>query len=112
LLEGEELNRIILDNDPRDFLDYREGSGGSIEIFDIQVGSERGKGKGRRLIEALFSRLKPETRVWAITRAENEVAQKFYEKLCFDVVSPLRRFYTSHRGVDALLYIRRAGGPV
>lgn len=106
------MTRITWDNDPRDFLDYHQRPDGTVEIVDIAVGSERRKGKGRRLMEALFARLKPDTRVWAITRADNEIAAQFYEKLRFDVVSPLRRFYSANRGVDALLFIRKASGPV
>lgn len=103
--------RITLE-DPRDFVDYREGSGHTIEIFDIQVGSERRQGKGRRLLELLFAHLKPETRVWAITRADNETAQQFYEACQFKTVNVLRRFYGPAVGVDALMFVRKAGGPV
>jgi ribosomal protein S18 acetylase RimI-like enzyme len=112
LLEGEELNRIILDNDPRDFLDYQQRPDGTVEIVDIAVNSERRKGKGRRLVEALFSRLGKDTRVWAITRADNEIAQQWYEALQFNVVGVLRRYYGPHRGVDGVMFGRRAGGPV
>lgn len=105
------MTRIELD-DPRDFLIHREGSGGSVEIFDIVVNSERRKGRGRKLLEKLFATLAPETRVYAITRADNEVAQQFYEKTLFNVVNPLRRFYGPGRGIDAVMYLRKAGGPV
>ena len=106
------MNKIILDNDDRDFLLWRDGSGDTIEIFDIAVGSERGVGKGRRLIELLFEQLHAETRVFAITRATNLVAQQFYEKLRFDVVGVLRRFYSGNMEVDAVMYGRKAGGSV
>lgn len=105
------MNRITLD-DPRDFLDYRDGSGGTIEIFDVQVGSERRVGKGRRLLELLFARLGPETRVYAITRADNEIAQQWYEACQFTLVNVLRRFYSGKPGVDAILFMRKAGGVV
>lgn len=99
--------------DPRDFLDYREGSGGTVEIFDIVVMSDRRKGRGRNLMEKLFNSLHPETSVFAITRADNEIAQQFYERLQFRVTGVLRRFYQSGgRGVDAIMYGRKAGGPV
>ena len=107
-------NRLTYD-DSADFLDHRGGSGGTIEIFDIQVSSERRKGRGRLLIEHLLRKVSKEwgkeVRVWAITRAENIIAQKFYEALQFDSI-PLRRFYSSEKNVDAIMYVRSAGGPV
>lgn len=106
------MNRIELDGDKRDYLIWREGSGNTVEIFDIAVGSERGQGKGRRLMELLFRKLSYDTRVFAITRADNLIAQQFYEKLRFDVVGVLRRFYSGEPEVDAIMYGRSAGGPV
>lgn len=103
------MKKITLDCE-EDFLVYREGSGHSVEIFDIQVKSERRVGKGRMLMELLFSGLKPGTKVWAITRAENEIAQEFYESLGFRVVGVLREFYADEPGVDAIMYGRKAGG--
>jgi ribosomal protein S18 acetylase RimI-like enzyme len=108
---GVAVNRIELD-DPRDFLEWREGSGGTVEIWDIQVGTERRKGKGRRLFQKLFAELGPGVTVFAITRADNEVAQQFYEACRFTTVNVLRRFYGAERGVDALMYLRKSGGPV
>jgi ribosomal protein S18 acetylase RimI-like enzyme len=104
------MKRICLD-DPEDFLDHREGSGGSVEIFDIQVMSSRREGKGRLLVDRLIKSLpKSVLRIWAITRAENYVAQEFYEELNFRAC-PLRDFYgvkdeNGSRSVDAILYIR------
>lgn len=95
-----------------DFLDYREGSGQTVEIYDIQVGSDRRKGRGKALLDALFKSLPADTRVWAITRAENEVAQEFYEACGFRVCGVLRRFYSGYTGVDAIMFIRKAGGPL
>jgi ribosomal protein S18 acetylase RimI-like enzyme len=106
------MNRIILGGDERDFLVYRDGSGGTVEVFDIAVGSERRRGKGRRLLEMLFERLASETRVFAITRSDNEVAIRFYEATCFDVCGVLRRFYGCRRGTDAVMFVRKASGPV
>lgn len=97
--------------DPRDFLHYRAGSGNAVEIFDIQVGSERRKGNGRKLVNILIKRLPPGcTRIYAITRAENKIAQQFYTELRF-VPIPLFDFYGVHdergvRTVDAILYMR------
>lgn len=100
----------------QDWLDYRAGSGGTVEIFDIVVNSERGKGVGRRLVETLFNSLDVRTRVWAVTRTTNPVAQQFYERLGFRVLGVLRDFYRPDPkapvGVDAVMYGRKAGGPV
>lgn len=104
--------RIQLEH-PDDRLDWRQGSGDTIEIFDIQVYSEhRRQGKGRRLIDALQSlcKVKNIRRIWAITRAENFLAQKFYEEMRF-VAVPLRNFYgvptaEGRDTVDAIMYLR------
>ena len=63
------MNTIELE-DERDFLQWRQGSGTTIEIYDIVVGSERRQGKGRRLIERLFTEVMSSPYVdlvWAIT---------------------------------------------
>ncbi len=105
--------RITL-NSPEDFLDWRVGSGNTVEIFDIVVGSNRREGKGRKLMEKLFKRVPWASCVYAITRIDNEVAQQFYEKLLFTNVGVLRRFYRDERsrGADAVIYGRPPGGPV
>lgn len=43
------MPRLTLE-DYRDFIDWRPGSGRSVEIFDIAVGSARRQGRGRELI--------------------------------------------------------------
>src|SRR2546422_460270 len=104
-----ETRTIVLD-DPRDFLVYRPGSGDTVEILDIQVGSERRQGRGRKPVEHLLRNLPPETNlVWAITRANNLAAQGFYERLRFRVVAVLRNFYGTRdedgkETVDAIMY--------
>ena len=109
-----DIVRITLNDDARDFLDYREGSGGTVEIFDIAVGSDRRKGKGRALVSALCAMQRNKNiLVWAITRIENRVAQEFYTKLRFHVIGVLYEFYDTGCGrVDAIMYGRKAGGPV
>lgn len=111
--ETQHGTRLILDNDKRDFIVFRPGSGHTVEIFDIQVGSERRKGKGRRLVYEMLDRyIGPDVRsVFAITRVENEVAQQFWTEMRFLVVNPLRRFYRdSDVGmVDALMFVRELG---
>ncbi len=112
------MSRMILNQNGEDFLDYRVGSGDTVEIFDIVVNSERRKGRGRELIEQLFMVINSDSRgigkqVWAITRADNLIAQQFYEALQFHVSGVLRRFYSSEkRVVDAILYCRHSKGPV
>jgi ribosomal protein S18 acetylase RimI-like enzyme len=97
----EHAERITLDDEPGDWLDWRRGSGRTVEIFDIHVGNERRRtGKGRRLVQALLGRLttgteKPDgvTLVWATTRWGNTAAQEFYEALGFRIVGRLHYFY-------------------
>jgi ribosomal protein S18 acetylase RimI-like enzyme len=99
------MHKLITLDDRSDFLLYREGSGKTIEIFDIAVNTERRKGKGRQLVNLLFANVPQGTkRVWAITRADNFVAQQFYEELRFRSI-PLRDFY-GEGGVDAVMYVR------
>ncbi len=93
-----------------DHLDYEHRADGTVEIVDIVVTSARRAGVGRALIAALFKRL-PRVRVWAITRASNEIAQQFYEALGFETVGVLRRFYGGD-GADAVMYGRWSDGPV
>ncbi len=97
----------IQGRDSRDFLLYREGSGGTVEIFDIVVGSERRVGIGKKMVYHLLeTKVGPEVKlVWAITRASNFIAQHFYEGLHFRVVGVLRSFYKDEgRIVDAIMY--------
>lgn len=103
---------IHLDKDTRDFLVYRSGSGkNSIEIYDIQVGSDRRKGRGRALVNTLLTHYTPRdvNLIYAITRSSNLIAQEFYEGLGFRVVGVLRNFYKdefSKDCADAIMYGR------
>jgi len=97
----------------QDFLVYREGGGGTVEIFDISVTSEhRRRGIGKQLLTTLFQDVGPGKRVFAITRTTNEVAQQFYESCGFEVAGVLRRFYGAENGADAVMYVRSSGGPL
>lgn len=97
-------------NDDKDFLEYRNGSGRTIEITDIAVTTERRTGIGRRLVHELIDRSKRSNvnLIWAITRDENLIAQEFYEALGFRVVGVLRNFYQdegqARNCVDAIMY--------
>lgn len=100
------MTRITL-NLSDDHLDWRPGSGGTVEVYDIVVSSVRRCGQGHKLINRLIDEVchpNGVTRLWAITRAGNFVAQQFYEALRFRSV-PLRDFY-GEGGVDAVMYIR------
>ena len=94
------------------FLVWEKRHDGTVEIVDIHVDSERRcTGLGRRLLEQLFRQLDGNTRVWAITSADNLIAQQFYEKCQFRDVNILRRFYDD-KTLDAIMFLRCAGGPV
>jgi hypothetical protein len=43
------IHKISL-HDGKDYLDWRQGSGNTVEIFEIEVGTDRRKGIGKRLI--------------------------------------------------------------
>lgn len=88
--------------DDKDYLYYRKGSGDTIEIYDIAVKSERRSGIGRRMVEELLEKEKPE-RVFAITRRSNHVAQKFYQSLKMSGIK-LPAFYPDE---DAIMYVWR-----
>lgn len=91
-----------------DYLMWRKGSGNTVEIYDIAVYSERRNGNGRLLVNYLIDHLPPGTRtLWAITKADNFIAQQFYESLNFRVIGTLRSFYQdSGNTVDAIMYGR------
>lgn len=90
------------------FLIWREGTGNTIEIFDIHVPShERRLGRGRRLMEMLVDPLSDDKVVWAITRATNKVGQQFYENLNFKVMAFIRDIYGD--GEHGIMYGRRKG---
>lgn len=103
------LQRIDVGNG---YLDWEKRQDGTVEIRDIHVESANRKcGIGRRMVAKLLKSLPPGTRVWAITGADNLVAQQFYEALVFRDVSPLRRFY-GDTTLDAIMYIRNSEGAV
>lgn len=108
---GDDTERYI--HHEHGYIEWRYAPGNTVEIVNIEVNRDhRREGVGRRLLEMLFSQLDPETRVYAITRSDNEIAQQFYERCMFITTNPLRRFYSRERCVDAIMYIRSAGGPV
>jgi ribosomal protein S18 acetylase RimI-like enzyme len=104
--------RLTLDV-PEDYILLRPASGLTWEILDLQVMSARRKGLGRLLVNlALRDVVPPECRLlWAVTRADNYIAQHFYEEMRFRVVAVLRNFYGvkdegGRWSVDAVMYGR------
>lgn len=88
--------------DGEDYLTYRQGSGGTVEIWDINVISERRVGKGRMLVDTLSQELRGKTPLlFAITRNSNVIAQQFYEGIGFRIIGVLTRFYND---TDAIMY--------
>ena len=96
------------------FIEYRVAPGRTCEIVDIAVEAERrGRGHGRKLVEAVFAAVAGRVDlVYAITRADNRIAQEFYEHLLFRVIGVLREFYSECGAVDAVVYGRSPRGPI
>lgn len=91
-------SRVITLDSPHDYVEYREGSGASLEITNIQVRSERRVGHGRQLIKELVAAADRNTDdtyhlIYAITRESNRIAQQFYLSAGFRVVGVLYNFY-------------------
>lgn len=82
--------KIIINK--KDILEYRKGSGGTIEIYDIVVGSKRRKGNGSKLIELLKKKVKTNL-IFAIARERNSGGHLFYEKIGFRSIAKLSKFY-------------------
>lgn len=91
----------LIRRNERDYLSYRPGHGGTVEIDDIAVYSERQRGTGRAMVEAALARTGA-AKVYALARAENAPARKFYEALGFRPVE-LPGFYEDG---DAVMYYR------
>jgi ribosomal protein S18 acetylase RimI-like enzyme len=91
---------------------WRHAPGNTVEIVDIEVTDNRRTGIGRNMVARLCASLPRDTTVYAITRPGNAIAVEFYEGLGFHVLGVLRSFYTESSGVDAVMFGRKAGGPV
>lgn len=86
--------------DDKDWIEWRPGSGRSVEITDIAVHSARGEGRGRALVDQMLATLTPGTDrpegvtlVYAITRMSNAIAHQFYEAVGFRILGRLHYFY-------------------
>ena len=104
---------LLLEGSVNDRVEWCQHSCGHVEILDIVVSSERGKGRGRRLIEGVLNKI-PQlplrcTLVYAITRSSNTVAHQFYEACGFRIVGRLHYFYRDgdeNQFESALMYGR------
>lgn len=77
------LHQIIIPG-VRDYLDWRMGSAGTAELFDIAVYSSRRQGTGKRMIGMMIDQLPSDVRIiYALCRASNEAGIKFYTALGF-----------------------------
>lgn len=96
------MNEIRLNH--LDYLRWRQGSGATVEIYDIVVGSERRKGHGRAMINRLRDRVPENTKlIFAIARSSNKIAAEFYTALGFRVVAKLPRFYVDDKGIETAI---------
>jgi ribosomal protein S18 acetylase RimI-like enzyme len=87
----------------KDYLDWRQGSGDIVEIFEIEVSTDRRKGIGKSLVMELLRRVPMTTQlVWVLTRTDNHIACCFYSSLGFKTLAVLRDFYG--QGEDAVMY--------
>lgn len=89
---------------PKSYLKWRLSTGGTIEVVDIAVNSERCKGVGTSMMKELFAIARDMDihRVYAITRSANRVAQKFYESLNMEA-NAIMRLYPDD---DAYIYVK------
>lgn len=106
--------RITLDGDDCDYLVWRKGSGDTVEILDVAIGSERRVGKGRRLLRLLFAQVPEASLVWALTRATNQIAHQWYVACGFHEVGVLYGFYDASQPMrlDAVMFGRTPKGGV
>lgn len=91
--------------DKKDVLEYRRSGENTWEITDIAVHSKRRAGVGTKMVNEMIEAIKKDgaTRIYAITRASNLNAQKFYESMGMRSIE-LYDFYDSENGV---MYLKR-----
>jgi len=83
------------------YLEWRRGSGRTIEILNIHVNRpDRKKGVGKKMIKQLKSTVDGNL-VFAITRMSNRIAKEFYKKIGFREIAVLGKFYGSE---DAVMF--------
>jgi ribosomal protein S18 acetylase RimI-like enzyme len=79
-----------------DVLEYRPGQGGTTELYDIKVMTQRGQGIGTSLVQELEALVGP--KIYGFTRKENSQARAFYQKNGFSELV-LEGFYPDGDGV-------------
>ena len=97
---------------------WRFGGGGTAEIVDIDVSSERRReGIGRMMVGYLLDDLRKWNGanagdgvrlIYAITRRRNLIAQSFYDSLGFRLLGAMHRFYSDPND-DALMFGKEVG---
>lgn len=80
-----------------DYLEYRKGMADTLEIYDIAVMSERGKGIGTSLVKELIKKENPKI-VYAFCRESNKLAHSFYRKFGFKG-TVINNFYGEESGI-------------
>ena len=105
-----DLITLSMDDDRLDYLQYRLGMGGTVEIVDIKVRSQREAGRGRALVEEMVEQLPAGAKlIYAFCRADNMVGRHFWEAMGFRVMADLIDFYQDDGlmgAPDAILYGR------
>lgn len=97
------------------YLVWRQGSGNTIEIFEIEVDDDhRQQGHGTNLIEQLeeYGRKNHYLMMWAITRHSNRPARAFYDNTGFSILAAPLTFYKDEQSIagkrapEAIIYGR------
>jgi ribosomal protein S18 acetylase RimI-like enzyme len=115
------VTRTITLEDRHNYLTYRCAGGGAVELFEIEVGTTRRTGQGRRLVEAMLMELRTRNKtaranrfthytlcevhiVYVLTRRDNNIARQFYSALGFTIAADMPDFYGPNEG--AIIYRR------
>lgn len=90
----------IISRNGVDHLIYQLSPGGTAELVDIAVYSERGKGVGTEMLNEAIAELNKlgVNRFYAFTRQNNRLAQSFYAKNGF-VGTVIPNFYHDGNGI-------------
>lgn len=87
----------VIRNNQSDYLQWRQGSGSTIEVYDIAVFGDRRKGSGRKMIQDLYDIVAKQysstTLIWAIARESNRIARDFYLGIGWRIIAVLPQFY-------------------
>lgn len=89
---------LIQLNDGKNFVKYEIRTGNTVEILDIAVNTERGKGTGTKLIKAMLDNLESGRFLYAFVRRSNVGALIFYKKVGFEYSTIVPSFYVNDAG--------------